>query len=122
MGEDIIDASIEVLNNNKSLQEISQTFITLIPKSRNLENITQFRTISLCNVLYKIISKTIANRLKEVMHEIISEYQGALIINRQISYIIIKAHELLRFMKLNKTNKHYIAIKLDMSKTYDRVE
>ena len=46
------------------LKEINHSFIALIPKGNNVASGNQFRSISLCNMLYKIISKLHANRLK----------------------------------------------------------
>ena len=50
-------------NHISFLRSINHTFITLIPKVDNPETVAQFRPISLCNVIYKILSKVIANRL-----------------------------------------------------------
>lgn len=75
MGDDTIEAILEILNKNKTLEEINKTFITLIPKIKNPENVSQYRPISLCNVFYKILSKTLANRIKYVITDIISPNQ-----------------------------------------------
>lgn len=82
VGDDIIEATLDVLKNNISLRDINQTFITLTPNIKNLEKITQHRPVSLCNVIYKIISKTQANRFKEVIQELISENWWAFIKGR----------------------------------------
>jgi hypothetical protein len=47
--------------------------LALIPKAKNPQNLMNFRPIALCNVLYNICSKTIANRLRPVMDSVISE-------------------------------------------------
>ena len=69
---------LNVLNNNMSMTEINRTNITLVPKTKNPTNMTEFRPISLCNVVYKLISKVLANRLKIILPHIIFENQSAL--------------------------------------------
>ncbi|XP_075668948.1 uncharacterized protein LOC142638768 [Castanea sativa] len=77
IGEDIISAVLDCLNNCKIPNEINFTNITLIPKVKSPELITDFRPIRLCNVVYKIVSKVLANRLRDVLPSVISENQSA---------------------------------------------
>lgn len=120
---DMAQAVLFCLNTRSILKSINHTFITLIPKVPNPERISDFRPISLCNVIYKIISKTIANRLKPILNSIISETQSAFIAGRLITDNILIAFESLHHMKTTCTGKKgFMAMKLDMSKAYDRVE
>ena len=71
--EDICSAVLDCLNNCKIPIKINNTNITLIPKVNSPEFIMDFRPISLCNVVYKIVSKVLANRLRDVLPSIIFE-------------------------------------------------
>ena len=72
MGEDVIEAVLSILNSGYLLQKINFTQIVLIPKVPNPRKMTDFRPISLCNIVYKIISKVLANWLKGHLNMIIS--------------------------------------------------
>ncbi|XP_050241121.1 uncharacterized protein LOC126690018 [Quercus robur] len=123
VGMDVSQAVLSCLNSGSLLKSINHTFITLVPKVQNLERVMDFRPISLCNVIYKIVSKVIANRLKPLLNSIISEAQSAFIGDRLITDNILIAFESLHHMKATCTGKTgFMALKLDMSKAYDRVE
>ena len=77
MGDEVCFVVLDCLNNCKIPEEINHTNITLIPKVKSLENITEFRPISLCNVIYKLVSKVLANRLKVVLPAVVSKNQSA---------------------------------------------
>ena len=70
---DVICMALNVLNSNISMVEINKTNITLVPKIKNPTKMTDFRPISLCNVVYKLISKVLANRFKIIIPQIIYE-------------------------------------------------
>ena len=74
-------------------------------------------------MLYKIISKVIANRLKPLLNSIVSKTQSAFIADRLITNNILIAFESLHYMKTSSSGKEgFMTLKLDMSKAYDRVE
>jgi hypothetical protein len=83
----------------------SDTVIILIPKVENPEYITQYRPISLCNVLYKVISKMIAGRLKVILDEIIAQVQSAFVPGSLIADNILLAYECLHKIKNKKMEK-----------------
>ncbi|GAA0182266.1 hypothetical protein LIER_30347 [Lithospermum erythrorhizon] len=84
---------------------------------------SDFRPISLCNIVAKIIGKVMTNRLRGALTNIISETQSPFLPGRIISNNILIAHELLHFMNHRVRSKNpYMSLKLDMSKAYDRVE
>lgn len=101
----------------------NETIIALIPKVAKPDKVTDLRPISLCNVLYKLISKVLANRLKKILLVIVSPNQSAFVPGRLISDNILIAYELTHYMKNKRRgNDGWAAIRLDMSKAYDRVE
>lgn len=123
MGIDVHQAVLSSLNSSSILKSINHTFITLIPKVNNPERVSNFQPISLCNMIYKIVSKVIANRLEPMLHSIISDTQSAFIANRLITDNILIAFKSLHHMKNNCIGKKgFMALKLDMSKAYDRVK
>ncbi|KAL5559022.1 hypothetical protein UlMin_035233 [Ulmus minor] len=122
VGEEVTAACLGFTNRGLPLGNINETIITLLPKIKNPSRITKFRPISLCNFLYKIIAKILANRLRKVMDKIVSAEQSAFIPGRLISDNAIIGFECLHAIKRRKTKKNYMALKLDMEKAYDRVE
>lgn len=119
----ILSTVLGILNKNQSTSQINHTYITLVPKSKNPRNMTQFRPISLCNVIYKLVTKTFANRLKLILHDVISRTQSAFVLGHLITDNAILGFESMHKLKTHTHGmKGWYAFKLDMSKTYDRVE
>ena len=76
----------------------------------------------MCNILHKIFSKILANRLKKILPNIITENQSAFTKSCFISNNTLVAFESLHSMQKHSGKEDYMVIKLDMSKPYDRVE
>ena len=66
VGADVTNMVLNVLNSNMSIADINKTNIALVPKIKHPTRMKEFRPISLSNVVYKLISKALANRLKSV--------------------------------------------------------
>ncbi|KAA3472229.1 reverse transcriptase [Gossypium australe] len=110
VGNDVIDYCLGILNDKKEIETFSRTYIVLIPKVQKPTKLVNFRPISLCTVIYKVVAKTIASRLQDVMDRCIDSVQIAFVPGRLI----------LDNKRIGK--RGFMAVKLDMSKTYDRVE
>ena len=123
MGDNVVTTVLDYLNSGSMIPGINHTNIVLIPKVKTPEKMSDFRPISLCNVIYKIISKVLANRLKQILSDIISPTQSAFVPGRLITDNVLVAYETLHTMHSQKKGKKgSLALKLDISKAYDRVE
>ena len=119
----VINIALDFLNHGIALPKFHDTHIVLIPKTKNLERVTYYKPISLCNVAYKIASKVVANMMKSVLQEIIGENQSAFVAERLITDNVLVAHEMMNHISKKRKGKcGEMAVKLDMSKAYDRVE
>jgi hypothetical protein len=123
IGDRVKREVLDVLNGDPIPNGWYGTTVVLIPKVKEPKCLKELRLISLCNVLYKIISKVLAARLKGILDEIISPNQSAFVPGRLISDNILVAYEMTHFLNNKRSGSEgYLALKLDMSKAYDRVE
>lgn len=121
--KDVVELVKQFFDTGIIHDHLKLTNIALIPKKQNHVVMTDLRPISLCNVIYKVISKVLANRLKQVLDYVISDSQSAFISGRLITDNIMVAFEVMHYMKRKSRGKEaWMALKLDMSKAYDRVE
>ena len=123
MDDDVVFVVLDFLNNGNMLLGINYKNIVFSPKVKNSEKMSDFRPISLCNVNFKIISKVLENRLKQVLPQIISPTQSAFVLGCLITDNVLVAYETLHTMHSKKKGKKgTLALKLDISKAYDWVE
>lgn len=101
---------------------ITHTYDALIPKKKQLEVVVDYRPISLCNVLYKIISKVLANHFKVILPQFVSSTNSDFMLSRLITNNVLIVYEILHIETEMWRKRSLMSIKLDISKAYDRVE
>ncbi len=117
--QDIFDVVEDSRKNKTVLKALNTSFISFIPKKENSMTPDRFRPITLRNVVYKIISKIIASKLKPLLPTLVSEEKNGYVEGRQILNNIIQADEVVHSLKSNK--QACMIIKLDLEKAYDNL-
>lgn len=120
VGKSVAEDILKIMNAKGVLNGWNSTLITLIPKVKIPLSPKDFRPISLC---YKIIARAITNRLRPILAKAIDHHQSEFVPGRLITDNVILGFECMHWIRHNKKNKAgFGALKLDMSKAYDRVE
>ncbi|KAL0284166.1 UNVERIFIED_CONTAM: putative ribonuclease H protein [Sesamum radiatum] len=121
IGEEVATAILEFFTTGRLLKQVNTTILALIPKVRVPSLVSDFRPISCCNVLYKVITKIIVQRLRLVLDKMISPSQNAFVPGRSIGDNILLAQEM--FSGYNRQGLPMrCALKVDLRKAYDTVE
>ncbi|GAU50504.1 hypothetical protein TSUD_409790 [Trifolium subterraneum] len=121
VGDDIFNMVKTAFQSGYFDPAISDTLISLIPKIDPPTSFRDFRPISLCNVVYKIITKVLVHRLRPILNTIIGPYQSSFLPGRGTSDNAIVLQEIIHFMRRSKRKKGYVAFKLDLEKAFDNV-
>ena len=123
MGDSVVKCVIDFLNTGMAPPNFHETHIVLIPKVKNPTKVSKYRPISLSNVIYKLASKVLTNRLKSLISVVITKNQSAFLSKRLITDNVLVAFEVMNTISQKKIGKTWsIALKLDMSKAFDWVE
>eukprot|EP00253_Pinus_taeda_P023068 PITA_23068 len=119
IGSEITEVVEESRQKGEVYRPFNSTFIALIPKKDDPESFEDFRPISLCNCIYKIIAKVIALRIVPILSINISMEQFGFLDRRQIHEAIGVAQEVIHSVRLKK--KKGAVLKIDLSKAYERI-
>ena len=118
VGNSVINLVKKVFVERKVPDFLNRTHIALIPKIQGSETLGNYRPISLCNTIYKVITKIIVARLRPYLEKIISPLQTAFIPSRKGIDNAIIVHTLSK----KKGKVGFMAIKVDLEKAYDNME
>ena len=121
VGESFCKVIKDVFRSQYIPAEINRTLLVLIPKTENPTSFTMYRPISLCIVAYKMITKIIANRLQEILPNLIGPHQTSFVPGRHITESIIVAKEIIHSMRRKKGRQGFMAITVDLEKAYDKL-
>ena len=104
------------------LGHLNETLISLIPERLGADCLVAFRSISLCNTVYKVLTKLIVKWMRHLLPNIISPLQMAFVPGKLGLDNMIIAQEILHTINGKRGQTGYMAIKLDLEKAYDRLE
>ena len=118
VGDSVREEVENIFLTRKVIEYLNKTHIVLIPKIQGPESIGNYRPISLCNVVYKII----VARPRPHLDSLISPYQAAFVPGRRGADNAIIVQELVLTISRMKGSIGAMAIKIDLEKVYDRIE
>lgn len=119
----LIEMVVHFFHSGHLLRHFNHIFIVLLPKCEHPSQIKQFRSVSSCNVAFKVITKIMSIHLKGVISKLISPHQAAFFPGKVvIQDNILLSQEIFHSIKAKRGRKGLMALKLDMEKAYDRME
>ena len=121
VGKDFVVAIKAFFDSGFLPKRVNSTILALIPKKEESNTMKDYRPISFCNVLYKIISKLMANRLKLVLPKFIEPNQSAFVKDRLLMENVLLASELVKSYHKSTVSARS-AIQIDISKAFDTVQ
>jgi len=120
LASDLLQVVEECHSSGMLFNAINSTFIAIIPKTDSPISFDDFRPISLCNCLYNIISKIIANCIRPILSQHIILEQFAFLEDRQIHEAIGIAQEAIHSIQARRLKG--IILKIDLAKAFDQVD
>jgi hypothetical protein len=121
VGDDVFNLVQSAFHTGHFDPTISDRLIALIPKVDHPNTYKDFQSISLCNIIYKIITKVLVHRLRPILNNIIGPYQSSFLLGRGTTDNAIVLQEIIHFMRRSKKKEGYVAFKIDLEKAFDNV-
>ncbi|KAK4397913.1 hypothetical protein Sango_1266800 [Sesamum angolense] len=91
-----LKAVMDFFRSGRMLRQLNHTIIALVPKSEHSPSVADYRSLSCCNVIYKVITKIIADRLSPALEQLIDSSQAAFVGGQNITDNIFLAQEMVR--------------------------
>lgn len=120
VGQEVINSVISFFKSSLLPSSTNSTILTLLPKFPGATIIKDYRPISCCNTLYKVISKLLVHRLKPLLPFIILPNQTAFIKGRLLLENCLLASELVSGYHKQETEKK-LTLKIYIAKAFDSV-
>ena len=108
----------DFFERGKFVRSLKTTFLVLVPKKGEVDDLCDFRPISLVGSLYKLLAKILANRLKKIVSKVVSPTQNAFVEGRQILDAALIANEAKDSLKRDES---CVLCKLDLEKAYEHI-
>jgi hypothetical protein len=122
IGDSVVKEVKQIFSIGRMPEYLNRTLISLIPKCLGPETLSQFRPISLCNTVYKIVTKIIVSRLRPIMGNLVSPFQAAFVPGKRGLDNVVIAQELIHSIHRKNGRMGQLILKLDLEKAYDRLE
>ena len=122
VGESVVNEVRQIFSSGRMPEYLNRTLISLIPKCLGPETLSQFHPISLCNTVYKIVTKIIVCRLRPIVGNLVSPFQAAFVPDRRGLDNVVIAQELIYSIHRKKGRLGQLILKLDLEKAYDCLE
>ncbi|XP_010530574.2 PREDICTED: uncharacterized protein LOC104807150 isoform X3 [Tarenaya hassleriana] len=121
VGGAVTKAVREFFVTSTLLGQLNATSITLVPKKEGAKKLSDFRPISCCNTIYKVIATILTKRLRSVAQRLVSANQNAFLKGRLMVENVLLASEIIREYNRNSAHKSAM-IKIDIRKAFDSLE
>lgn len=121
VGPSLIEAVTDFFKTGKLIKQVNATILALIPKTVTTDKLRDFRPISCCNTIYKVISRILAKRLKNITGKAVQRNQVAFIKGRLLCENVLLASELVAdFNKTGSVTRG--CLQIDLSKAFDNID
>jgi len=121
VGDDVWNSVKQAFSSGTFDPSITEILVVMIQKGDNPSSFKDCRTISLCNVVYKLISKVLVNILHLILSRIVSPLQSSFIPGRSTKDNVIVLQEMIHHLRKKKSKKGGLILKLDLEKAYNRL-